>query len=178
MSKSLFQINNEYLKAIHELENFCSDNETDCIPEDLHEDLKVSQQEFSAKLEAYHFVILELKGKLQAVKDHRLKMQAKEKIIANNINRLKTYVGQALEMFGEETKAGGFKHSTNLFSVTSKRSCKLFISEESIVPQKYKKEDIKTIVSLDKKAIKSDLLAGVEIEGAIIDDTTINVTFR
>jgi predicted nuclease with TOPRIM domain len=177
MKKSLFNIQSEYLRALEELENYCYENQTDEVPDEINERLVVNQDEFSDKLENYWYVLTELNGNLETVKNHIKEMTAKKKAIENNIKRLKNYVGTALEMYGEQNKTGNhfFKHV--LFKVTASRSNKLYIIDKDLVPAEYKKTETVTTTTVLTKELKAALKDG-SIDGAAIDDSTINVSFR
>ena len=178
MKKSLFEISNEYTQAIEELENYCLENNTDELPEGINERLVINQDELNDKLKNYWFVITELNGNLDAIKAHQKVMAAKKKAIENNINRLKSYVGDALELYGEENKTGNKFYKHDLFKVTASRSNKLLINDIDSIPEQYKEIVITETVKVDNKQLKIDLNNNLTIEGAIIDDSTINVTFR
>ena len=176
MKKTLFDIQSEYTRALEELETYCQENQTDEVPDEINDRLVINQDEFSEKLEGYWLVLTQLKGDLETIKEHQKKIQAKKKALENNIARLNKYVGNALELYGEQNKSGNhfFKHP--LFKVTATRSNKLSVVDTKLLPKKYLTEvvTIKPIAKDIKEALKS----GEVIEGAFIDDSTINVTFR
>jgi len=177
MNKSLFEISSEYQRAIEELENYCLENNTDELPEEINERLVINQDELNDKLKNYYFVITELNGDLESIKAHQKVMAAKKKAVENNIARLKSYVGQALELYGEENKTGNKFYKHELFKVTASRSNKLKVTDVDALPEEYKELVITESIKVDNKQLKADLKNG-EIEGAVIDDSTINVTFR
>lgn len=176
MKKTLFDIQNEYVRALEELEAFCYENQTDEVPEEIHERLNINQDELNDKLESYWYVLKELNGNLETIKNHIKEMNSKKKVIENNIDRLKNYVGTALELYGEENKSGNKFYKHDLFKVTASRSNRVAISDIELLPAEYKNEVI--TVKADAKAIKTALNSGEVLEGAFIDDSVINVTFR
>jgi len=178
MKKSLFEIASEYKIAIEELENHCIENGTDEIPEGINERLVINQDELQEKIKSYFYVITELEGNIETLSNHVKSINAKKKAIQNNIDRLKKYVGQAVELYGDENKTGNHFVATELFKVTASRSNKLRVLDQSMLPDELKSEETKVIVKVDTKALKSRLNGGEIIEGAEIDDSTINVTFR
>lgn len=178
MKKSLFEISNEYTRAIQELENHCIENNTDELPDEINDRLVINKDELNDKLKNYWFVITELNGNIEAIKAHQKVMAAKKKAIENNINRLKSYVGDALELYGEENKTGNKFYKHDLFKVTSSRSNKLLITDVDLIPEQYKETVVTESIKVDNKQLKTDLNNDGAIEGATIDDSTINVTFR
>ena len=60
--KSIFDISNEYLKTISELENWMIENDTDEVPAHLDEALSINKDEMNDKLRNYYFYIEQLKG--------------------------------------------------------------------------------------------------------------------
>jgi len=173
--KSLFNISEEYQKIISELDEYMLSNETDEMPQDLDEKLTIQREELKDKLRNYYFYIKQLEGDAETIKNHIADMQKRKKHINNKIDRLKNYVGFALELFGEENKSGNkfFKHE--LFKVTASRSSRLKVHNADLVPDLYK--STKTSIVIDNKALKQDLKEGLEVEGAYID-TSMNVNFK
>ena len=110
--KSLFNISEEYQQLITELDEYMLSNETDEMPQDLDEKLTIQREELKDKLRNYYFYIKQLEGDAETIKNHISDMQKRKKHINNKIDRLKNYVGLALELFGEENKSGNkfFKH--------------------------------------------------------------------
>lgn len=178
MSKSLFEINAEYLNAIIELENYCEENQTDEVPEGIHDRLSINKDELNDKLEAYFHVVVELEGKLETMSNYIKSMNKKKKSIENNIERLKNYVGIAVESFGETSKSGSKFYTHDLFKVTASRSNRLKVVNEDLLPSEYKEEETIVKVTVKTNDLKKALNKGEEIEGAFIDDTIINVSFR
>ena len=177
MNKTIFQISNEYLQAIEELDNFCMENETDEVPQYIDEKLTINKEEMHQKMENYFFYIEQLNGEVQTLKNHIKKMSDKRKAIENKIARLKNYVGNGLELYGDKNKSGNhfFKH--DLFKVTVSRSKRLKIFDEQLLPDQYKSEVMTT--KIDNAQLKSDILDGTyDGAGAKIDDSILNVNFR
>lgn len=177
MQKTIFEISNDYLQTMMELDNFCMDNETDEVPTHIDEKLTINKEEMSEKMENYFFYIEQLNGEVATLKNHIKKMADKRKAIENKINRLKDYVGNGLEMYGDQNKSGNhfFKH--DLFKVTVSRSNRLKIFDEGLLPDEYKSEVM--TVKIDNTQLKSDILDGTyDGAGAKIDDSILNVNFR
>ena len=176
MKKSLFEINESILEIFDTIEAYCTENETDVIPDDLVAQLQISESEMSDKLEKYFFAIKEMKGQIDTIKAHVATMNAKRKAIENRIETLKGFVGHSVNMFGTENKTGNKFFKGDLFKVTATRSTAVQILDEALIPDQYKREVV--TVRVDKTAIKKVLQAGDSVDGAAIDSSKLNVTFR
>jgi hypothetical protein len=133
----------------------------------------------SDKIQDYCYVITEAKGDLDTLNAHIATMSKKLKPIKAKIARMTDYVGQAVELYGDLNKSGKAKEiKTPLVKVSVKRSSKLKIVEESLLPIAYKEEIQKTIVKIQTAALKAALISGEEITGAEIDDSARLVTFK
>lgn len=174
--KSLFSINEDILTTFDLIEQFCQENDTDEIPEHLSDQLEISESEMSEKIENYWFVLKELNGQVSTIKEHVKEMTNKRKAIENKIESLKSYVGHSVQMFGTENKTGNKFFKSDLFKVTASRSSRLVITNAESVPDEFKKEVLS--VKIDNAGIKKSILSGQVVDGAIIDDSKINVTFR
>ena len=174
--KSLFEINTDIIALFEQIDAHCQENDTDEIPEHLSDQLQINKSEMSEKIEKYWFVLKELKGQVDTIKEHVKQMNAKRKAIENKIESLKSYVGHSVQMFGTENKTGNKFFNGDLFKVTASKSTAVQIVDASLIPDEYKREVV--TVSVDKTAIKKSIQNGQTVDGAIIDDSKINVTFR
>jgi hypothetical protein len=163
--KSIFDISNDYLQTISDLENYLIENDTDEVPAHFDEALSINKDEMNDKLRNYYFL-----------KNHAAKISAKKRAIENNIKRLKNYVAAGLQLYGEKNKSGNMFYKHELFKVTATPSSRLKITDEELIPAEYKREVY--TVKIDNAQIKKDIKNGANIEGAFIDDTQINVNFR
>jgi hypothetical protein len=176
MKKSIFEISEDYLKTINELETYMVDNDTDEVPAHLDEALALNKDELDTKLKNYYFYIKEIEGKIQTIKDHVAQMNAKKKAYEKQIARLKSYVHTGLSLYGETNKSGNHTYKTDLFKVTASNTKRLKIVDESLIPEVYKREVYS--IKIDNTQLKKDIQNGAEIEGAIIDESNISVNFR
>lgn len=176
MKKSIFEISEDYLKTIQELETYMVDNDTDEVPAHLDEALALNKDELDSKLKNYYFYIKDLEGDIQKIKDHVAQMNAKRKGLEKQIARLKSYVHTGLYLYGETNKSGNHTYKTDLFKVTASNTKRLKIVDETKIPEVYKRE-VYTI-KIDNTQLKKDIQNGAEIEGAIIDESNISVNFR
>ena len=174
--KSLFEINTDLLDTLGQIDFHCQTFNTDEIPPQLLEALEIGEEEMSSKLESYFYVIEEMNGQVETLKNHISKMSAKRKAIESRIARLKENVGQAVQMFGKENKSGNKFVAHDLFKVTASKSARLTITNPELIPDSFKSEVVTT--KIDNKGVKSAILDGETIDGAFIDDSKINVVFR
>ena len=174
--KSLFSINEDIIALFEQIDIHCQENDTDEIPEHLAEQLQINESDMSDKIEKYWFVLKELNGQVETIKEHVKEMTQKRKAIENRIDSLKSYVGHSVQMFGTENKTGNKFFKSDLFKVTASRSSRLVITDADSVPEDFKRELY--TVKIDNSAIKKAIQNGESIDGAMIDDSKINVTFR
>ncbi len=174
--KSLFDINTDIITTFDLIDAYCQENNTDEIPEHLADQLSISESDMSEKIENYFFVIKELKGQVETIKEHVKQMTQKRKAIENRIESLKSYVGHSVQMFGQENKTGNKFFKSDLFKVTASRSSRLVITDSESVPEEFKKEVLS--VKIDNAGIKKAIQNGQNVDGAMIDNSKINVTFR
>lgn len=174
--KSLFSINTDIIELFEQIDAHCQENDTDEIPQHLSEQLSISESDMSEKIANYWFVLKELSGQVSTIKEHVKEMTQKRKSIENKIESLKSYVGHSVQMFGQENKTGNKFFKSDLFKVTASKSSRLVITDADAVPEEFKKEVVS--VRIDNAGIKKCILSGQNVDGAIIDDSKINVTFR
>ena len=174
--KSLFSINTDIIELFEQIDAHCQENNTDEIPEHLADQLSISESDMSEKIENYWFVLKELNGQVDTIKEHVKQMNAKRKAIENRIDSLKSYVGNSVHMFGQENKTGNKFFKSDLFKVTASRSNRLVITDAESVPDEFKRQVY--VEKIDNAGIKKAIQNGQNVDGAIIDDSKINVTFR
>jgi CBS-domain-containing membrane protein len=174
--KSIFDISSDYLQTISDLENYLTENDTDEVPAHFDEALSINKDELDTKLQNYYFYIEQLKGEAETLKNHAAKISAKKRAIENNIKRLKNYVASGLQLYGEKNKSGNMFYKHQLFKVTATPSSRLKITDETKIPEQYKREVY--TVKIDNAQIKKDIKNGANVEGAFIDNTQLNVNFR
>ena len=176
MKKSIFEISEDYLNTIQELENWMIENDTDEVPQHLDDALAINKDQLDTKLKNYYFYIKDIEGQIQTIKDHVAQMNNKKKALEKQVQRLKSYVHTGLSLYGETNKSGNHTYKTDLFKVTASNTKRLKIVDESLIPEVYKRE-VYTI-KIDNAQIKKDIQNGHDVEGAIIDESNISVNFR
>lgn len=173
---NLFEIEAEYKRALLELEVFLTESETDEIPDEINERLSINQDELNDKLKAYYYKIQSLESDKDLLKSEAKKLTDKTKNIDKTIDRLKSYIANALETFGDDVK-NGKTYKTPLMKVTSKKSSWLVVDNLDLIPSDYKVV-VPESYKADGAAIKKAIVNGEEIKGAYIDDTVNLITFK
>lgn len=178
--KNLFDIGAELERTLEELEAYCIENQTDELPDELLDRLTINQDELDAKLDAYYHVIIQIKSEQEALKEYKKnivdKVTAKQKALQNNIDRLQGLIKDSVIKFGEQRDNGNMFYKLPTCSVNLTKSKKVIIYDEDMIPPKYIKT--KTTYSISKTDISKALKAGEAVDGAIIDDSEFNLSFK
>ena len=148
---TLYNITSEQLRINELLEEL----EGELTPE-IEEALIINEENFLDKSEGYIESIAYFKAKQEAA-DVRIKEYQRIKRIAENAEkRLKERMQWAMEMMGRD------KVEVGLHKLSLRSSTAVNITDEAHIPSQY----IKVETSVDKMALKKDLQAGIEVEGA------------
>jgi len=158
---SLFHLGMEFyaLRDLLESEEF--DTETgeeinrDAELNDLYNNLTVT---FEQKLNDSQRYCLMLDGQVDTLDKEIKRLQAKQKAIENNKERLKVMMFNAIKTSGKD------KFKTDLYNFSIRKSEAVNILDEEKIGRKYMKPTYK--ISLSE--IKKDIKAGVEVAGAEI----------
>lgn len=98
----------------------------------LKDTLEGVSGELDAKAESYVYVIKEYESQIEAIKKEKNRLDNRQKIAENAIERLKEALKGAMEVTGTK-KCGG-----NLYSITLKEgSPQLGVIDEKLIPKKY-----------------------------------------
>lgn len=157
---SLYNIKNKFVELFEKAEQ--GELTQDEIQEQGN-DLALALQNKSISIIGY---IKNQESFSDAIKGELDRLTALKKSIDNRIDKFKEYVKenmQQLEVEKIETELGTLSIVKNPASVE--------IYDETLIIDEYKKE--KVTISIDKTAIKNDLKAGKEVQGArLIEDKT------
>jgi hypothetical protein len=153
MSKSIFNIQQEYINLLNQLE----EAEGELTPE-LEQALAITEQELEVKSVGYSHVIRKTESDIDVIAAEIKRLQALKKSKENTIERLKSSVENAMVMFGIES----ISTATTVLSLRKSESVE--ITDESLLPKKYIAE--KVTYSPDKNSIKSAIKAGENVPGA------------
>ena len=153
MKNTLYDIKENYLALINEVEEM----EGELTPE-MENKLKINQNELQNKAISYHSFILSKDSFNLQIDTEIKRLQALKKGNNKIIDRLKTSLISAVEMFG------GFTVGTNNF--TLRKSEQVICEDVNLLPKEYK--TIKVVETPDKKAIKDALKLGINIKNTYI----------
>ena len=98
---NIFNIQQELFDIFNQIE----ENEGELTPE-LEESLKITQDEFKDKIQAYTAVVKQLEVDLAAIKDEKARLDSLKKSKEKTIERLKNVMRDAIMYFGETSKSG------------------------------------------------------------------------
>ena len=149
-------------KEAKELAFLLSENE---LNEGVELDLTINQEAIQKKSIDYAYVVKSFESDIETIHSEIKGLQASKSVRANAITRMKEAVLEAMEVYGIEK----VETSTLKLSIRKNPESVDFVNEYQI-PEKYRKE--KVVVSIDKVAIKKDLKEGIEVEGAVLKQTT------
>ena len=155
MSKSLYNIEAEYMNLAEQLTE--NGGELSIELQDL---LTINKAELEHKGQSYAFVIKSCEDSKAIIKAERERLAELDKRIDSTIERLKSSVKDAMELYDiTEIK-------TPLIKISFRKSESVEIINMAQLDSKYLVE--KVSVSPDKIAIKNDLKNGVEVDGAVL----------
>ena len=155
MKKSLYNIQNEHMELIHQIE--LAEGE---ITEEIGEQLAINESELQGKSIAYLSVIRHSESNNELIKDEIKRLQGLVKRNDTLVSRLKDNLLTAVNLFG------AFEVDFTKFG--TRKSSSVVVEDINSLPARYK--TTKVVESADKKAIKDDLKRGVTIKGCSIQD--------
>jgi len=155
MKKSLYNIQNEHLELIHQIEE--AEGE---ITEEIGEQLAINESELQGKSIGYLKVIKYKESESKLIETEIKRLEAIVKTNTNIVNRLKDNLLTAVNLFG------AFEVDFTKFG--TRKSSSVVVEDVNSLPARYK--TTKVVESADKKAIKDDLKKGVTIKGCSIQD--------
>ena len=127
MSKNLYDITDDYMSVIAEIE----DNEG-VITEELESKLQIAEEELEDKLRAYCSIIKKQEAFKTYNKDEIKRLRDRNQVFDNNKERLCKYVIPALHMFGNRTAAGNYNLKFADFSVSTRVNDTVSVSTEKV----------------------------------------------
>jgi hypothetical protein len=156
MKVSLYQIQNEYLQIVDTL----IENGGEETPE-LKELIEINKEQLQTKGVCYGFIVKQLEANNDMIDAEIERLTKIRKSNSNAIDRLKTNLSTAMQIFEVE------KLETPLIKISFRNSESVEITNESMIADKFK--TIKTVESFDKKLIKEAIQKGEFVEGATIN---------
>jgi hypothetical protein len=161
MKKSLYNIEQEYMDLMQAVE--AAEGE---MTEEQSTQLEINEAEREGKSVAYICVIKDKESIISTIDDEIKRLTAMKKREQSHIERLKTNLLVAVNLFGEYT--------AGMFTVGTRKSSQVSIDDEAAIPLEYITSKI--VQGVDKKAIKEAIKAGDTIEGAsVITNFNLNI---
>ncbi len=155
MNKSLYNIQNEYLSIIQEIEEL--DGE---FTEDQQNALEINESDLRLKSESYVGIIAKLESEIIMAKE----MEKRAKEFAQRkqrvIDKLKGRLLDAVNLFGDQL--------VGVTEIKTRKSSVVTVVAPEKLDEKYTTK--KLTITPDKKAIKDAIKAGEKVEGAIIEE--------
>lgn len=155
MNMSLYQIEKEYMALAQQL----IDNSGE-LTDEISEQLAISQESLQTKGINYGFVIKQMEAECDAIDNEIKRLAGLKKSRTNAAERLKTAIGEAMELFEiEEIKIATLK-------INFRKSESVEVEELSLLDKRF----IKTVVTetADKVHIKEAIKAGEAVTGATL----------
>ena len=145
----------------------CVDQETGEIIDP--EALDALQMERDKKLENVACWVKDLRAEAEALKNEIAVLSARKKSAENKAERLKAWLGEALEgeIFKTSKVRVSYTHSTKL-TVTDEQSVVDFIQSHYQDPEEFLKY---TQPEIRKDAVKAEIKMGVQIPGVCVEQT-------
>ena len=138
-----------------DLMSMCIDVDTGEFNEAMFEGLRIERDR---KIENIALWVLEDEAMAKSIKEQESKLKERREILEQRIEKRKEFLRYIAE---------GKKLKTDRVTVTYRTSKAVKITNEEIIPIKYK--TVKTAVSVSKDDIKKDLQAGKKVEGAELE---------
>jgi len=156
MKTSIYQIENTYLQIVNQLiEN---DGE---LTDELNEQLIITQEQLQNKAVNYSFVIRQIDSDIEQIENEIKRLNAMKKVQQNVIDRLKSTLTTAMNIFEvEEIK-------TPLVKLNFRKSESVEIINEEQLESQFLTEKPATFTP-DKVAIKEAIKRGETVTGAVL----------
>lgn len=124
---NIYNIQQSLFSIFDELE----ENGGEFTPE-LEEQLNITQEQFKSKIKDYSNVIKMLESDITAIKEEKARLSDLQKSKEKNIERLKKIMVEAIENFGDTTKAGGKYVDYGTGKVSVRNSQAVEVEEDSV----------------------------------------------
>jgi len=165
MKKTLRDIGEELMAQLEEMENYCIENETDEVPEEILIRFSLSKEnEILRKLSVF------IKNNDEEAKFYMKRKKAYQK----QYDWLSQTLGDYLILHGRaKGKSMVFEDPDGLFKLSASRTNRVKIIDDALVPDEFKEEV--TSIKVDRKALGDALKQGELIEGAFLDTSNIQI---
>lgn len=153
--KTIYNIQNEYKSIVEAL----IDNGGE-LTDELNTAIQITQSELYKKTESYSYIIKEIDGEIDVIKEEIEKLQRFVDSREKTIKRIKEKILNAMQTFELE------KVETPLIKISIRESEAVEVINEAQIPDLYFTE--KTTKTLSKSMIKEAIKSGVNVEGAVL----------
>ena len=163
---TIYELTEQYMRLLELAED------PDCDPDVLQDTMEALEGEIEDKADGYAIVMKELEASEQKIKNEVDRLNNRRLTIANNMRAMK------LRLQTSMIETGKTKFKTELFSFGIQKNPPAVVMDEQYlenIPQKYLVQQDPTI---DKKKIKEDLKAGVDLEGIAHLEQTQSLRIR
>lgn len=148
---SLYELTNEHRLICEAIEEAGGE-----ITPEIEAMLAINAENFATKAEGYAEIIAKYAQMADNAKQRIEQLQQVKKVAENAVKRMKERIlGAMAEYDLQKVECGVHKFSTRTTKAVE-------ILDETLIPNQY----IKVTTSVDKTALRADLMAGVVIEGA------------
>lgn len=155
MEKTLYEINQDYLRLMSEIE----ENDGEMTPE-LEQALAINEADHAAKLEAYGQIIANYKAEAEACKAEAARLKTKADRALKAADRLKDTISFFLTATDRRKAAAG------VWSFSLRDSKAVNVTDEEAIPEIFWREKVTREVS--KTDIKAAIEGGQVVPGAEI----------
>lgn len=124
---NIYNIQQSLFSIFDELE----ENGGELTPE-LEKQLNITQEQFKSKIKDYSNIIKMLETDITAIKEEKARLSDLQKSKEKNIERLKKIMVEAIENFGDTTKAGGKYVDYGTGKVSVRNSQAIEVEEDSV----------------------------------------------
>ena len=159
---TLYQLTEEHKLICDALE----ENGGEITPE-IEAMLAINAENFVTKADGYCEIIAKYLNMAEAAKARKAQFDNVQKVAENTAKRLKERLLLAMDEYGMD------KVEIGLHKLSKRTSKAVEITDEAKIPNNY----IKVTTSIDKSALRTDLLNGVLVEGAELKTNT-SLTIR
>lgn len=174
MKKTLRDISDELMSQLEEMEQYCIDNETDEVPEEMLEKFALSKEGEVEKMNGYRAVLRKLSVFIKNNDEEAKYYTARKKAFQKQYDWLSGLLGQYLILHGKaKGKSMVFEDPDGLFKLSASRTKRVRILDDALVPDEFKEEVIS--IKVDRKALGDALKQGELIEGAFLDTSNIQI---
>lgn len=148
---SLYELTNEHRLICEAIEEAGGE-----ITPEIEAMLAINAENFATKAEGYAEIIAKYTQMADNAKQRIEQLQQVKKVAENAVKRMKERILDAMTEYDlNKIECGVHKFSTRTTKAVE-------ITDEALIPNQY----IKVTTSVDKTALRADLMAGVAIEGA------------